>query len=74
MLDRRAGIRAEPLRHLAAGSIEKTVQDWFDDPLGLYSGIQDKPYGDKMATHAVIDWGLEFEDQSKPGKERGARF
>jgi hypothetical protein len=74
ILDRRAGTRADPAHHLAVGSIEKTAKEWFDGPLGLHSSVQDMPYGDKMATHAVIAWGPELEHQSMPAKERGARF
>jgi Ca2+-binding RTX toxin-like protein len=74
MLDRRSDSRANPVRHLAAGSIERTAQEWLDGPFGLHSSIQDMSYGDKMANHAVIDWGPELEHLSMPAKERGASF
>jgi hypothetical protein len=57
LLDRRAGVRADPARQLAAGAIERTAKEWLDDRFSQYPNVHDMSCRDKMPEKAVIDWG-----------------
>lgn len=61
LLDRRARPRPKSERKLASGAIDKTAQKWMDSAFGMHSSVQNTHYGDKIASHAVIDWGSEVE-------------
>ncbi|MDK9705255.1 MAG: calcium-binding protein, partial [Sulfuritalea sp.] len=72
MLDRRATPRPEPGRKLPAGAIEQTAEKWLDSAYGLHSSVQNTQYGDKIAGHAVIDWGDGIEPRSAAAEAKAA--
>ena len=63
LLERRARPRPESGSKLPTGAIEKTAQKWMDSAYGMHSSVQNTHYGDKIAGHAVIDWGSDIESR-----------